>query len=138
MARLRGILLSAPAIGLGLALVITVVAYFATRPDPLPRGKVVAAGCAWHGRNLVVTGAVRNLGSSDADFEVRPTFWVVGLGVRGANAAAFVHVPAGQERAWVYVHRDIAPRRSGMPIGRCFPTIEPAQRGGEDERGRDD
>lgn len=53
-----------------------------------------------------------------------PTFWIVGLGVRGTYEAAFVHVPAGQERAWAYVHRSIAPRRSGMPIGRCFPTVQ--------------
>jgi len=126
----------APAIGLAVALAITAVAYAATRPDPIPDGKVVAAGCAWHGRDLVVTGAVRNLGSSAADFRVTPTFWIVGLGVRGGHEAAFVHVPAGLERAFTYVHRGIAPWRSGTRIGRCFPTVQTVtHRGGEEPAG---
>jgi hypothetical protein len=113
-----------PAAGIAIALVVTAVAYAATRPDPLPEGKVVAAGCTWRGRDVVVTGAVRNLGSSPADFQVTPTFWIVGLGVRGRYGAAFAHVPAGQERAFADVHRGIAPRRSGARIGRCFPTVQ--------------
>jgi hypothetical protein len=126
----------APAIGVAIALVITAAAYAATRPDPPPEGKVVAAGCAWSGRDVVVTGVVRNLGSSPAYFHVRPAFWVVGLGVRGRYEVAFVHVPAHEERAFEYVHRGIALRRAGMPIGRCFPTVEPVRRGGgEDEPG---
>ena len=96
-------------------------------------GKVVAAGCAWNRRDVVVTGAARNLGSSPAYFHVRPTFWVVGLGVRGPYEAAFVHVPAHGERATEYVHRGIGLRRVGMPIGRCFPTVEPVRRGGGGE-----
>jgi hypothetical protein len=123
----------APAIGIAIALVITAVAYAATRPDPPPEGKVVAAGCAWHGRDVVVTGAVRNPGSSPAYLHVRPTFWIVGLGVRGRNEVAFVHVPADEERAFRYVHRGIAPWRSGMRIGRCFPTVDPVRRGGGGE-----
>jgi hypothetical protein len=128
--------LGAPAIGITIATVITAVAYAATRPDPVPDGKVVAAGCAWHGRDVVVTGGVRNLGSSAADFRVTPTFWVVGLGVRGRYEAAFVHVPAHEERAFTYVHRGIAPWRTRMRIGRCFPTVDPVRRGGGEEEGR--
>jgi len=116
--------IGAPAVGIGIALVITAFAYATTRPDPVPDGKIVAAGCAWHGGDVVVTGAVRNLGSSAADFQVTPTFWIVGLGIRGRHEAAFVHVPAHQERAFSYVHHGIAPRRSGMRIGRCFPAVQ--------------
>jgi hypothetical protein len=123
----------APALGIAMALVITAVAYAATRPDPVPDGEVVAATCAWNGRHVVVTGAVRNLGSSAGYFQVTPTFWVVGLGIRGGFGSRFLHVPAGQERAWAYVHRGIAPRWSGTRIGRCFPTVEPVRRGGEGE-----
>jgi len=114
----------APAIGVAIALVVTAVAYAATRPDPIPDGRIVAAGCAWHGGDVVVTGAVRNMGSSAGYFQVRPTFWIVGLGVRGRYETAFVHVPAHEERAFTYVHRGIAPRRSSMRIGRCFPTAQ--------------
>lgn len=128
--------LGAPAIGIAIALVITAVAYAATRPDPIPDGQVVAAACAWHGREVVVTGAVRNLGSSAADFRVTPTFWIVDLGVRGGSEAAFVHVPAHQERAFTVVHRGIAPWRSEMRIGRCFPAVRTVtQRGGEEPGG---
>ena len=116
--------LGVPALGIATALVIAAVAYAATRPDPVPDGRVVAAACAWHGRGVVVTGVVRNLGSSAADFQVTPTFWIVGLGIRGRHEAAFVHVPAHQERAFGYVHHGIAPRRSGMRIGRCFPAVQ--------------
>ena len=58
-------------------------------------------------------------------------------GRAGCDAAAFLHVPAGQERAWAYVNRYIAPWRSGMAIGRCFPTVEtvPRRWEGEDENG---
>jgi hypothetical protein len=114
--------------------IAALVALHLSRPGPPPPGEVVAAACVWDGRDLVVTGAVRNLGSSGADYRVTPTFWVVGLGIRGVAEATFVHVPAGQERAWRYVHRSIAPRRAGMLIGRCFPSVQTIRRPGDGER----
>ena len=130
LGRLRSVAFSLEALGVCLVVVLATAAYVVTRPAPLPKGEVEAASCEWHGRDVVVTGMVRNLGSSDADFEVTPRFWVVGLGIRGIHQLAEVHVPAGQERAWVYVHRYIAPRRSGMRIGRCFPSARAVPRPG--------
>ena len=100
------------------------------RQRPRPTGD---AGYALRGDGAAAEPWERRLGSSPVYFEVRPTFWIVGLGVRGRFGLRFIHVPAGRERAWVYVQRGIAPRWAGMPIGRCFPTAEPVRRGGGGE-----
>jgi hypothetical protein len=130
--RLRSIVFSPEALGVCLAVAVATVAHLVTRPPPLPPGQVEAAACGWRGDDVVVSGVVRNLGSSGADFLVTPAFSVVGVGTRGARATTDVYVPAGAERAWLYVRRDIAPRRSGMPIG-CFPSVRAAPRPGRGE-----
>ena len=122
--------IGAPAVGIAIALVITAFAYATTRPDPVPDGKIVAAGCAWHGGDVVVTGAVRNLGSSAADFQVTPTFWIVGLGIRGRHEAAFVHVPA-HLRAGVRLH---APRNRAVAVGHAGRPLFPHRAGGRPSR----
>ena len=60
---LRRWILRAPVLGIGTALLIAAGAYQVTKPAPLPRGRILDAACAWHGRDVVLTGVVRNLGS---------------------------------------------------------------------------
>jgi hypothetical protein len=120
---LRHAQLRAPVLGLAIAGLIAAGAYQVTKPAPLPHGRMLAAACAWHGRDVVVTGTVRNMGSSAADFRVTPTFWLRGLGVREANAATFVRVPAGEERAWQWVDPYTARRHAGTQIRRCGPSV---------------
>jgi hypothetical protein len=118
---LRSRMLSAPVVGICIALVIAGAAY-ATWPGPLPRGAATATVCGWSGGGVVFTGAVRNLGSSTAQFEVRPRFWLRGLGLRRGEPQ-FVRVPAGAERRWSSVQRLMAPRHIGVGIRRCAAVV---------------
>jgi hypothetical protein len=130
---LRHWIFRAPVLGIGTALLIAAGAYQVTRPTPLPQGRSLDAACAWHGRDVVLTGVVHNFGSSSADFQVTPTFWLRGLGVRGVNAATFVHVPAGEVRAWIWVDPYTSPRHAGTRIRRCGPTVQTVPRPSGDD-----
>jgi hypothetical protein len=91
------------------------------------------AVCVWDGRDVVITGVVANLGSSSADFQVTPRFWLRGLGVRGINAATFVQVPAGEVRAWTWIDPYTAPRHAGVRIRRCGPRVQTVPRPSADD-----
>lgn len=66
--RLRRWIFRAPVLGTGTTLVIAAGAYQVTQAGAAPPGRILDAACAWHGRDVALTGVVHNSGSSSADF----------------------------------------------------------------------
>jgi hypothetical protein len=122
MARLRTTALSAPALGIALALVIAAIAFAATRPGPAPRAAIRGVWCHWHGRYLIARGTVVNLSDRDATFTVRPDIVVVGVGRLAPNVEDFVAVGAGGSREWRWTDRSTGVP-SGTAVTGCAATV---------------
>jgi len=91
----------------------------------LPRGAMSRVTCEWSGDQVVSSGVLRNMGSTDARFQVTPRFVIAGVGRIGTPVmASFVRVPAGSSRRWTWTYARHMHGMAGSPITGCTPSVQ--------------
>ena len=103
-------------------------------PPSLPQGAPLGTTCTWHGSTLVVSGAVADLGMSDAQFQVTSRVRIAGRG-RPIHRSTEIDVPAGAARRWTSSYPYARKGLVGQPIEGCVAhvrTIPPPSPNGDD------
>ena len=103
-------------------------------PTSLPQGAPLGTSCAWHGSTLVVSGAVADLGASDAQFQITSRVRIAGR-AGAIQRATDVDVPAASSRRWTSSYRYARKGLVGRPIAGCVAhvrTIPPPTANGDD------
>jgi hypothetical protein len=84
-------------VAFGVLVVLALVIVWTTRSATTERAELRQSSCTWHRDYVLVSGVVRNTGLVAHDFQITPTYWLAGVGERGAHDGVRVPSTRGGE-----------------------------------------